>query len=222
MSSEHGAAQAAAFAKPTLSFYDYSVLGFSNRFVWKCPTPYILDFYNQHVTPQHLDVGPGTGYFLDKCRFPAPPAITLVDVFQGPLELTAKRIMRYQPQVCQASVLEPLPLPHAAFDSISISYVLHCLPGEIASKAAHVFRNLTPHLRPGGIVFGTTILSNIPVGRLATRFLDVYNKTGVFHNKYDTEAALGEALQTHFVDSTLTIRGCVAFFTGKQPRTDQP
>lgn len=60
------AAGAAVYSKPFLSVYDLYVLGFSNTFVWHCPARLILDFYNEHISRKHLDVGVGTGYFLDK------------------------------------------------------------------------------------------------------------------------------------------------------------
>src|SRR5690349_6089062 len=102
------ALQAAAFTKPPLSVYDYAVLGFSNRFVWKCPTKHILAFYNAHISAPHLDIGVGTGYFLDKCTFPTPdPDVTLVDLSPHSLDLAAKRIARYHPKTCIANVLEP-------------------------------------------------------------------------------------------------------------------
>jgi len=48
--------------QPLLSGYDLWVLGFSNTFVWRCPTRLLLEFYNEHISGNHLDVGVGTGY----------------------------------------------------------------------------------------------------------------------------------------------------------------
>lgn len=56
------AAGAAVYSKPLLSGYDLWVLGFSNTFVWRCPTRLLLEFYNEHISGNHLDVGVGTGY----------------------------------------------------------------------------------------------------------------------------------------------------------------
>jgi hypothetical protein len=58
-----------------LAFYDLGVIGLSNSYIWKCPSSRLLEHYNQHVSGAHLDIGVGTGYFLDKCRFPTaqPP-----------------------------------------------------------------------------------------------------------------------------------------------------
>src|SRR5579859_657862 len=91
-------AGAAIYSRTILSVYDIGVLGFSNTFVWKCPTSQILSFYDDHVSANHLDVGVGTGYFLDKCEFPLEsPRITLFDLNRNSLRATAKRIGRYKP-----------------------------------------------------------------------------------------------------------------------------
>ena len=63
---------ATIYSKPLLSIYDLYVLGFSSNFVWQCPSRLILDFYNEHISGNHLDMGIGTGYFIDKCKFPIP------------------------------------------------------------------------------------------------------------------------------------------------------
>ncbi len=61
----------AVYNRHTLALYDFVVLGVSNRFIWKCPTPRIEAHYNRHVTANHLDAGVGTGYFLTIADFPA-------------------------------------------------------------------------------------------------------------------------------------------------------
>lgn len=71
---ERAVAGQAVYTKRVLHVYDLFVLGFSNRFVWRCPTPALLAHYDRHVTANHLDVGVGTGYFLDRCHFPSAAA----------------------------------------------------------------------------------------------------------------------------------------------------
>jgi ubiquinone/menaquinone biosynthesis C-methylase UbiE len=211
------AAGAAIYSRPLLSVYDLLVLGFSNRFVWRCPSPRILDFYNEHVSARHLDVGVGTGYFLDKCRFPTShPTIVLADLNPNSLQVTAKRLQRYEPSIHVANVLEPLQIEPADFDSIAMNYLLHCLPGDIRSKGV-VFQNLKRLLAPGGVIFGTTILGKgIKRNFLAKTLMRVYNSKRIFANLEDNASDLESILKANFRESSLRVVGCVAFFAGRR------
>ena len=48
-------------------------------------------------------------------------------------------------------------MPEEPFDSIAVSYLVHCLPGPICNKAI-LFENLAPLLSDTGVLFGSTIL----------------------------------------------------------------
>ena len=39
----------------------------------------------------HLDTGVGTGYFLDRCKFPSPPRLVLLE--EGRRERRARHVM---------------------------------------------------------------------------------------------------------------------------------
>lgn len=211
-----GEAGAAVYTQSVLSIYDWFVLGFSNRVAWRCPTPQILDFYDGHVSANHLDVGVGTGYFLDHCRFPAPaPRLALLDLNPNSLQKTAARLRRYAPTTHVADVLAPIRAEMAPFDSIGLNYLLHCLPGDLCSKGT-VFARLTPFLKPGGVIFGTTILgegvAHNPVGRA---LMGLYNRKGIFGNATDRLPDLNATLTAHFRSHETRIVGCVAFFVGR-------
>ena len=66
--------------------------------IFKCPARRIVAFYDQHVSDRHLEVGPGTGYFLDRCRFPvATPEIHLLDLNPDCLEKASRRLQQISP-----------------------------------------------------------------------------------------------------------------------------
>ena len=89
------AAGHAIFTKASLRTYDWFVLGVSNRWIWRCPTARLLRMYNDHVSANHLDVGVGTGYLLDHCRFPIDrPRVGLLDLNTACLQAAAQRIAR--------------------------------------------------------------------------------------------------------------------------------
>jgi hypothetical protein len=211
------AVSAAIYSRLLLSVYDPLVLGLSCSLVWHCPSRLILDFYNQHISGHHLDVGVGTGYFLDRCTFPASrPTIALADLNTNPLQVTARRIRRYHPTVHRVNVLAPLHIEPAGFDSIGLNYLLHCLPGDMLSKAV-VFRHLKPLLNPqAGVIFGATLLGQgVRRNLLARLLMRVYNARGIFHNAADDPAGLERVLSDNFRDYSLNIVGCTAFFAGR-------
>lgn len=203
------------YSRAVLSVYDLIVLRVSNSLAWRCPTREIAAFYNQHLGRDHLDIGVGTGYFLDTCRFPGTqPAITLVDLNMSSLRVTGARIRRYDPAAICADVLAPLPLA-GQFESIAISYLLHCLPGTLDTKAV-VFQQLKPRLKLGGVLFGTTILgTGVAHNPFARALLTLYNAAGLFSNTADSRAALERGLSQHFSDYSVHVTGCVALFVGR-------
>ena len=55
---------AGIYSKPILAIYDLLVVKLSNSFTWRCPSPVMLAQYDQLMGRRHLDVGPGTGWYL--------------------------------------------------------------------------------------------------------------------------------------------------------------
>jgi len=111
-------------------------------------------------------------------------------------------------------VLEPIPFDVAKFDSVGLTYVLHCIPGDIATKAV-VFENLKPLMNPGGVVFGATLLHDgVQRNWLARKVMDRNNEHGIFANADDSLDGLRSALAEHLTDSVVDVVGCVGIFTG--------
>ena len=206
----------AVYTRRTLRAYDFMVLGVSNRLIWKCPTQRLVQHYNTHVTGNHLDVGVGTGYFLDTCRFPSPtPRVALMDLNQNTLDVASKRIARYKPETYRRNVLDPVQLDAASFDSIGINYLLHCVPGTIEAKAV-AFDHLKALMEPGAVIFGSTLLQGgVPRSWLAKRLMDFYNKRGIFANQGDHLDGLTAELEGRFKDVSVQVVGCAALFSAR-------
>jgi len=206
----------AVYSKSMLAIYDWLVLRFSNRLIWKCPSKQIRALYDRHLTGNHLDVGVGTGYFLDRCRFPNDrPRLGLMDLNPNCLDAAANRVARYRPEVYRASILDPIGLEISRFDSISMTYLLHCLPGTIKTKSA-VFRHLKALLNEGGVIFGATLLSEgVCRSWAAKRLMAFYNSKGIFTNDQDDLQGLRTVLADHLNAVTVEVVGCAALFSGR-------
>ena len=215
-STEQVTAGQAVYTERVLGSYDFLVLGFSNRFVWKCPTERLLQHYNQHVTSNHLDVGVGTGYFLDHCHFSSQaPRIAMLDLNQNALDFSARRIARYRPEKYLRNVLETIFIDAEKFDSVGVNYLLHCLPGPFEAKAV-VLDHLQELMNRNSVLFGSTLLhGGVPRTWLARRLMGIYNRKGIFSNQDDTLAGLDRALRERFRDVTLETVGCAALFSGR-------
>lgn len=205
----------AIYTKRVLSAYDIIVLGISNRFIWKCPTSIIEAHYNRHLSANHLDVGVGTGYFLDRCQFPSSyPRVALMDMNANTLEFASGRIARYRPETYQQNILEEISATFTLFDSVGVNYLFHCMPGAIADKAV-AFDHLKCVMNPGACIFGSTILQGgVKRSWAAGKLMAFYNNKGIFSNSEDDLAGLKNALDKRFKNVTVDVVGCVALFSG--------
>jgi SAM-dependent methyltransferase len=201
-----------AFNARTLKYYDW-LLEFTCNQVWRCPIARTLELYQAHASSNHLEVGVGTGYFLDRVRFPSrKPRLALLDPNPDSLRHTEVRMVRYSPEVYRADALAPIELGVRAFDSIAINYVLHCMPGCLAEKGV-AFANLKALLNPGGVLFGSTVLrEGVPCDLRARVFMRLYNARKVFCNLEDSLADLTAALNRSFRRVQIEVIGCVAEF----------
>ncbi len=206
-----------AYTRWGLTYYRFFVLGFSNRLAWRCSTSRLLKMYDAYVSENHLDVGVGTGYYVANCRFPTgSPRLGLMDVNRNSLDYAAGAARRYEPEIHHCNVLETLPDGVQEFDSISMNYLLHCLPGSLGEKSV-VFDNLAPLLTRDGVLFGSTVVQDSRHNAIAKWLLKAYNERGHFHNSADTASGLERALRDRFDDVDVRRVGSVALFCARKP-----
>lgn len=213
-----------AYNPISLHLYDYFVLGFTNNFCWRCPTDSVLlPLFQANAGPRHMDVGVGSGYFPTAMHqreghLGWPKKLVLVDLNPTCLEQVSNRVGLPERTLClQNDALKPLP-EQGPFDSISIMFLMHCLPGPPENKAK-IFANLKPHLTDDGTLFGSTILGqgvrhNL-VGQIMMSF---YNWTGMFGNSEDGEEPFVKALKEEFEDVETTVIGCIFIFRARKPK----
>ena len=195
-----------------LAFYDLIVHGLSNRFAWRCPTARLVGLYEANVSANHLEAGAGTGLFLDRAGKAGFDRLVLLDINRHCLTRAARRLARFQPALREANLLEPIAPPLAPFDSVGLTYVLHCLPGRMSEKIK-VVDHLKPAMGEGAVLFGATILGRgVAPNRAARTLLDLYNAKGVFNNREDDVEALAQGLKQRFATVEIDRQGCVALF----------
>src|ERR1700736_304370 len=85
-----------------LKIYDPFVLGLYATWVWRCPTRLLVEHYSRHIGRRHLDVGPGTGYFLQHASLPANLDLLLLDPNADVLEHASRRLRHLKPRVLRA------------------------------------------------------------------------------------------------------------------------
>ena len=207
----------ADYGRLVLNLYDPVVIGFVSWFVWHCPAEPLLKGYRDHIRDRHLDVGPGTGYWIDKSGLADGSRVTIVDPNRNVLDHAAHRLRRLDVTAVEADVLKPLPVD-GPFDSAALNLVIHCLPGPLSRKAAAV-ANVAAVLAPTGVLFGASVLGTSGAHSwLGRRVLSAFNRRGAFDNLDDTEEGLREILAESFDHVELETVGSVAIFSATNPR----
>lgn len=212
-------AGASVYSPAVLRLYDCWVLGLSNRFVWKCPTKTVLlPFFKEHIGRRHLDVGVGTGFYLAHAGLGPVHEITLLDLNDNSLRAAAARIKQRKVRILQQDVMHPLArTPERSYDSISLFYVLHCLPGTMREKEPAI-ANLKRYLKRDGVIYGATILGDEANHNLFGRLLlKTYNRRGIFSNAADTTDALQAMLKNGFKNVKVWQHNNVALFVARDP-----
>ncbi|THH26369.1 hypothetical protein EUX98_g7816 [Antrodiella citrinella] len=215
---------AAIYTSFTLHFYDL-VVHLSNSFAWCCSTQNVLlPLFRKHIGAQaHLDIGVGSGYYLiaSMSQLAEVEKLTLVDLSHDALQFAERRLKRAGHRraivTLEHDTFRPFPLSmHAQYDSVSMFYLFHCLPGKFPEKADQVLTQTKTTVKPDGVVYGATILGQTH-NWIGGHLMNLYNRKGVFSNYNDTKDGLQEALTRHFADVEVEVVGRVALFVARKP-----
>jgi hypothetical protein len=201
------------FNKATLFVYDFVLYGAISQYAWGCSIERLDSHYRHHLSSNHLEVGVGTGFLLNRAVFDSPrPRVALMDLSSECIETTSRRVSRYAPETYIQNLLEPIETKIAPFDSIAINSVMHCVPGGFKEKGV-AFLNLRTLMSERCVLFGTTVLSDgVQKNWLAKPFMFLMNSLGVFNNREDNAHDLKAYLETHFQIIEFEVVGVAAFF----------
>jgi SAM-dependent methyltransferase len=209
------------YTRSLLRVYDPVVVGIVARAVWRCPASRLVEGYRQHTRDRHLDVGPGTGYFLERSGLPDGSRVTILDPNANVLDHAGRHLRRLDVTAVEADVLKPLPVD-GPFESAALNLVIHCLPSPMSRKAVAV-ANVAATLAPTGVLFGASVLGTAgPQTWLSRRVLAAFNTRGAFDNLGDTEEGLREILAASFEHVELETVGSIAIFAAAMSRSAVP
>lgn len=194
-----------------LFFYDYLVNDLNCSFAWKCNQKHILSNYS-NITDRHMEIGPGTGYFLKNKTF---DTIQLIDINNDILtnasqNLTGNcsQINTFQHDIFTSS------LPQLSkCNSIGLTYVLHCIPDKIENNLDNLIHNIP--FKNYNIYGASVIRDPVEKNMLAELELFWLNKMGIFNNDSDTYYGLCEFLENTGFNYNLKLEGYVAIFNIK-------
>lgn len=232
----------------SLKIYNVGVFGIVSPYGWRCPAQKLVAFFNRNIPqtaqpdasspqappPRVLDIGVGTGYFPVRAPLTTGTELVLVDLNTDCLDDAKSSIERAHPDVGGSAVqvvgdflaqgdehrslYAEGRLPPGGFDAISLMFLLHCLPGPPARKAEALVRTKAL-LRPGGVLFGATILAkNVRPNLLARFVLWLNNYLGIFDNYEDSAASFAEPLRKSFHDVRVEVVGCMLLFEARNPK----
>ncbi|KAL8690936.1 MAG: hypothetical protein Q9218_003729 [Villophora microphyllina] len=225
-SSDASARGAAIYSQSwLLTIYDWWVLGIVSTYAWACSVPkYTLPWFQQNLRKgQHLDIGVGTGYYLAKSDL-SGVQVTLADLNQDALDATRDRLVlegkvkSNETRCLLHDITRPLPASCPQYDSMSLYYLLHCMPGPVPAKTA-VFSHLKHSLTPDGVISGASILGKDVRHNLFGRLIMAFgNWNGMFDNRADNAADFDEALREHFADVETQVRGAIFLWRASKPK----
>lgn len=119
-------------------------------------------FVQRRPTLDVLDVGSGTGFYVDAWRELSPTSIEGMDITDTAVERLKERFPEHEFRRGDIGA-EDLDLPTEAYDAVSAFDVLFHLVDDASYR--HAFRNVAEALRPGGIFAFTDILVHGPALR---------------------------------------------------------
>ena len=199
------------FVSSSIKFYDYLVNDINCNYAWRCNKTNIFDLYRKNLKPNHLEIGPGSGYFLlPKHHNKKIENLYLMDINYPILNHSHTQLKNHFPNVypIKHNIFENS-LKFFDFQSVGINYVLHCVPGSLENKMEKLIENLPNNVS----IFGSTVINDYDkqtnLSKLELMFL---NKFGIFNNYDDYSNSFIKFVDSNKLNFNTQIIGNVLIF----------
>eukprot|EP01084_Bolivina_argentea_P277782 474383_1 len=161
-------------------FYDIAMSGIVKYF-YKHPREQQLSLYKKHMatSKHHLEIGCSSIYLpVHASNDNQSTKYYLLDIEQTPLisaqtDMIKNSIPKENIQLICGNALEinRISMPNIIYDSVGISYVLHCIPTSLNEKLPLILNGLSTYMDENSIIFGSTICNPN----------DINNKSNIHH-----------------------------------------
>jgi phospholipid N-methyltransferase len=197
-----------------LNIYDLLVNKINCKYVWKCDQRYIIDNYKKNIKNNHLEIGPGTGYFLKNIKNTKNTNLFLLDINNDTLKFSAKNLQgrfnninSFNRNIFEDTIVSKT-LPK--INSVGVNYVLHCVPGNLEDKIQSLINNIG---QSNINYFGASVVSNKELSTFVAK-IELYflNKFGIFNNKNDNYLNLVKYFEKNNIKYEIKIKGNVVIF----------
>ena len=158
--------------------YDYFVNNINCKYIWKCDQRYIKKLYAHNITNKHVEIGPGTGYFIKKYQF---RNLHLIDINQDILNNSKKNLTNncQNIKIHNKNIFEINNKINEDISSVGLSYVLHCIPNNLDISLDNLVENISTNNQI--TIFGSIV---IPNKKDIVAMTEIYtlNTVGIFNN----------------------------------------
>lgn len=194
----------------SLKFYDYLVNDINCTYAWRCHKSNIFENYKNNIKTNHLEIGPGTGYFLKKNY--NINKLYLMDINEDTLNFSKNNLsFNYEVKTINHNIFEDK-LEIKDLDSVGLNYVLHCVPGKLEDNIDNLLNNLESNNKIN--FFGATVVSDKNLqNTLSSVELFFLNKYNIFNNQLDTSKNLIDYLKYNKIKFQEKIVGNVLIFS---------
>jgi SAM-dependent methyltransferase len=196
-----------------LTFYDLMLYRCIAQYFWGCKPARLVKFYSDNLSGKHLDVGVGSGYLLRHgIKNPKDIDLSLMDLNENCLNKTEQAIYPIQAKTYQRNILVDIEGIPESYQSISVNYVMHCVPGSFKEKGI-AFKHLKKLLRDDGILFGSSVVSKgVKKPCHSAVLMWVFNTIGLFDNSNDSLEDLTSVLKQYFKHVEIVESGPTVLF----------